>query len=105
MVKIIFALMALSVPIASYADDHDTPTQLVLQVDGLSKKDLRLGQRYASCMSVPRLPIAVQLENRAKTCADFKAPRSPKLKKVMRWVDHIAVQFAGREIDLQIRRR
>ncbi|WP_157190012.1 hypothetical protein [Novosphingobium sp. Rr 2-17] len=105
MLRIIFAPILLMVPVVTLADVTELPAQLVLNVEGLSKEDISIGQQYASCMSAPWLPTADQFETKAKTCANFRASRSSKLKGVMRWVDHIAARFPGDEINLQIRRR
>ena len=97
------SLLLVSEP--SFADDYDAPTQLVLKVDAISKKELQRGQRYASCMSTPWLPTDDQFEAKARSCTDLRLPRSSKLKRAIGWVDHIATQFPGAEIELRIQQR
>lgn len=104
-VKFILLLLALQGPSAVRSEVSELPTQLVLKVDGLSKREVAVGQEYASCVSTPWLPTAYQFKKKAEACTKSKGTRSSKLKKVMRWVGHIAVQFPGQEINLQIRRK
>ena len=101
-----FAFMALLlVSEPSFADDYDAPTQLVLKVPEISKKELQRGQSYASCMSTPWLPTADQFDTKARSCADLRLPRSSKLKEAMGWVDHVATRFSGAEMELRIQQQ
>ena len=101
--SIVVGLILPLAPVATFAD-VEFPTQLVLQVHGATKEDVSSGQQYASCMRAPWLPTADQFEIKAKACSNAKASRSSNLKRIMQWVDHIAFQFPGREIDLRISR-
>ncbi|SMD03296.1 hypothetical protein SAMN06272759_1243 [Novosphingobium sp. B1] len=105
MIRSITSMTLLMATAPSLADTYDVPTKLVLKVEAATKKDVQLGQKYASCMSTPWLPTVDQFEARARSCADLRKPRSSKLKRAIDWVDQIAVQFPGAEIELQILQR
>ncbi len=103
--KTILTSLLILIPNSASAEVGELPIQLVLNVTSLSKTDHSLGQKYASCMSVPWLPTADQFGGKAKICVPSGKAHSSALKKVIRWVDHIAIEFSGQEIELQIHRR
>jgi hypothetical protein len=85
--------------------DNTLPSQLILKVKGLSKKDAAIGQKYATCMRAPWLPPEEQWALKAKSCEPSRSIASPRVRAAMKWVDHIAHEFPGAEIELRIRRQ
>ncbi|WP_404712263.1 hypothetical protein [Sphingomonas sp. MMS24-J13] len=104
MVKVALVLTTILIAIPAYAD-HTPPSQLILKVKGLSGKDVAVGQKYATCVRTPWLPTEEQWALKAKACEPSGPIASSGLKAAMEWVDHIAHEFPGAEIDLRIRRR
>lgn len=81
------------------------PTELTFNVRGLSKQDAVVGQKYATCISTPWLPLRDQLPQKTKDCAPLNELMSPQVAAVMAWADHIATGHPGDEISLHVRRR
>lgn len=97
-------LMSFAIAVPACADNAP-PSQLILKVKGLSKKDAAVGQKYAMCMSARWLPTEEQWRLKAGSCEPSGSIASPRAKAAMKWVDHIAREFPGAEIELRIRRQ
>jgi hypothetical protein len=89
---------------AAQAGD-ECPAFLVFHASELAKTDEAAANQYASCASVPWLPVLDVAEAKLAECANnLPAQQSEGLREAILWVDHIANSLGGCETRLEIRR-
>jgi hypothetical protein len=105
MIKLLTLAAMMVIPNGASAT-AECPASLVLNVSKISTSDVAAAQQYATCMSVPWLPTSDKLQAKLSECSKARASKArAKLKKALRWIDHIATQFPGCETRLQVKER
>jgi DNA polymerase I-like protein with 3'-5' exonuclease and polymerase domains len=101
----ILLILSLSVSTAMVETD-ECPSELVLKVPMLSKREKIASNEYAQCMMIPFLPLAKQLEAKRIECASRSLKNSSKRQSgAIRWIDQMATNFAGCETNLKLERK
>jgi hypothetical protein len=98
-------ILALSVSSAMVETD-ECPSELVLKVPMLSKREKIASNEYAQCMMIPFLPLAKQREAKRIECASRNLKKASKRQSsAIRWIDQMATNFASCETNLKVERK
>lgn len=97
------AALLLMLALSSAATAEDIPAKLAFKVKNLSRSDRKAAQAYATCMSIPWLPVKARANIKKSWCRSAGHTPTAELGEAVRWVDHIASKFPGMEIILHIK--
>jgi hypothetical protein len=86
-------------------DDFEMASSITIRTAKLSDRDISIAQRYASCVSMPYMPLEAERDAKFAKCrkANLQRSKAP-LKEMLDHIDHIITENSGSEASLYVKR-
>jgi hypothetical protein len=99
-------LLAVQAPVnIENPDDFEMVNSITIRTAKLSNRDISIAQRYASCVSMPYVPLEAERDAKFAKCRKAKLQRSKApLKEMLDHIDHIVTENPGSEASLYVKR-
>ncbi len=86
-------------------NDFEMVNSITIRTAKLSNREISIAQRYASCVSMPYMPLEAERDAKFAKCrkANLQRSKAP-LKEMLDHIDHIITENSGSEASLYVKR-